>query len=151
MSRNLSRWTSAGDPARDRLTRLVDQVFSDFGGQMGRSSEDVSDRVWSPAVDISETGDALLLRAELPGLKREDVEITLENNTLTIRGERKFEKSAEDENFLRVESSYGSFARSFTLPGNVQTDKTKAHFQDGVLEIRLPKMDEAKPRRIEIG
>ena len=150
MSRNLSRWTPTGDPARDRLTRLVDQVFGDFGGQMSRS-EDVSDRVWSPAVDISETSDALLLRAELPGLKREDVEITLENNTLTLRGERKFEKSAEDENFLRIEGSYGSFVRSFTLPGNIQTDGTKARFQHGVLEIRLPKVDEAKPRRIEIG
>lgn len=149
MSRSISRWTPSGDPVRERLSRLVDQAFGDFLGS-GEEGEAMSSRVWSPAVDVLETDDSLVLRAELPGLKREDVQITLESNTLTLKGERRFERK-EDESFLRIETTYGAFSRSFTLPSNIRGDETRASFQDGILEIRIPKAEEARPRHIEIA
>ena len=95
-------------------------------------------------------GMALTLSAELPGISREDVQISIENSVLTISGERKFEKDTKEENYHRIERSYGAFSRSFTLPSNVKTDQVAASFKDGVLTIALPKADEAKPRKIEI-
>jgi HSP20 family protein len=103
-----------------------------------------------PAVDISESADALALSVELPGMKKEDVQITLENNVLTIAGERKFEKDVKEENYHPIERAYGSFARSFTVPGNLRHDQIQASFDSGVLTITLPKADEAKPRKISI-
>jgi HSP20 family protein len=88
--------------------------------------------------------------AELPGMTREDVQITLENNVLSIAGERKFEKDVKGESYHRLERTFGTFARSFTLPANVKTDKVEATFKDGVLTVTLPKVEEAKPRRVEI-
>jgi HSP20 family protein len=131
-----------------RFDRLFDRAFSDF---LAPASEDaVSTRRWMPAVDIKETAEALTFSAELPGLTKEDVQITLENNILTIAGERKFEKDVKEENYHRLERSYGSFARSFTVPGNVSFDRVDASFANGVLHVVLPKAEEAKPRKIEI-
>ena len=101
-------------------------------------------------VDIRETEDALVLTVELPGLTREDVQITLENNMLTLAGERNFEKESKGETFHRIERSYGAFSRAFTLPANVKTDKVEAVFNDGLLQVTLPKVEESKPRKIEI-
>jgi HSP20 family protein len=144
----ITRWAPATDLFRHGFNRMLDQTFNDFFA--GRPSEEFASRGWLPAVDIRETGDALSLLVELPGLKREDVEITLENGVLTVKGERKFEKDVKEENYHRIERTYGAFARSFTLPRNVQPDKVKAGFEDGVLRIDLPKSEEAKPRRIDI-
>jgi HSP20 family protein len=148
----MMRWTPAGDVLRDRFDRLFSNAFGDFLSPLGPAgaSEEVSTRRWMPAVDIRETGDALTLFAELPGLSREDVHITLENNVLTISGERKFEKDAKGDDYHRIERAYGAFARSFTLPQNVKADKVEASFMDGVLAVTLPKAEEAKPRKVEI-
>ena len=105
---------------------------------------------WSPQVDIFENKDQIVLEAELPGMKPEDVEISIENNVLTLHGERKFEKKDEGDNFHRVERSYGSFTRSFTLPPTVSSENAQAEFENGVLRLTLAKREEAKPRRIEI-
>lgn len=148
----MTRWTPTGDVLRDRLDRLFNNAFTDFLSPLTTpgASEEVSTRRWMPAVDIRETGDALSLFVELPGLAREDVHITLENNVLTISGERKFEKDTKGDDYHRIERAYGAFARAFTLPQNVKADKVEASFKDGVLTVTLPKAEEAKPRQVEI-
>jgi HSP20 family protein len=146
MNSNLARWTPPSDPFRDRMDRWMTQTFGDFLVPYGEEGT----RHWMPAVDIRETPDALKLYVELPGLSRDDVTITAENNVLTISGERKFEKDVKDQSFHRVERAYGTFSRSFTLPGNVKYDKVEAKFENGLLVVTLPKLEEAKPRKIEI-
>ncbi|HXU30501.1 MAG TPA: Hsp20/alpha crystallin family protein [Thermoanaerobaculia bacterium] len=149
MQRSLSRWVPA-DLARTRFNRVLEDAFGDLFSPVVRG-EEVSNRNWLPAVDVAETPDGLSLYAELPGLTREDVDITLENNVLTVRGERKFEKDVKEENFHRIERSYGAFSRSFTLPTNVKSDAVEATFKDGVLTVRIPKAEEAKSRKIAIA
>ena len=105
---------------------------------------------WTPAMDVIENEDSVLLRAELPGLSEQDVEINVENNTLSLKGEKKLEHSEEDGHYRRVESRYGSFYRSFSLPNSVDQDKIDAHFVNGVLEISLPKAEQAKPKKIAV-
>lgn len=105
---------------------------------------------WSPNVDIYEDKDKLIVEAELPGMKREDFELTVENNVLTLKGERKFEKKTEGDNYHRVERSYGAFTRQFTLPQTVTADGATADFENGVLRVALPKREETKARKIEI-
>ncbi len=104
-----------------------------------------------PAVDIVEQGDDLVIRAELPGVARDDIEVRVEDNTLVLSGERKREKECDEEQAYRVERSYGSFVRSFRLPKTVDAAKIAASYQNGVLEVRLPKAEEARPRRIQIN
>jgi HSP20 family protein len=105
---------------------------------------------WTPAVDIAEQENEYLVKMELPGVNKEDVKISLESNILTIRGEKKQEKEEKNKSLHRVERSYGSFQRSFTLPTSVKNDKIDAFFEDGVLSVTLPKMEEAKPKQIEV-
>ena len=112
--------------------------------------EEMTHGAWAPSVDIFEDKDRLILEAELPGMKREDFEISVENNVITLSGERKFEKKTEGDNYHRVERSYGSFTRSFTLPQTVTADGATADFDNGVLRVSLPKREETKARRIEI-
>lgn len=154
MNRAITRYTPSSDIFRDRFDRIFQQMLSQsFGPNLSATApgeEEVSNRLWMPAVDISETADALTVKAELPGIRKEDVRITVEDHVLTLSGERKFEKDASGEDYHRIERAYGAFARSFTLPANVKTDKVEAAFQDGVLTVKLPKMEEAKPRTIEI-
>lgn len=146
----LTPWTATPDVFRDTFDRLFHRMLTQDFGALAPAGEEVSNRRWLPAVDIQETDDALVLRAELPGLKREDLHITLENSILTISGERKFEKNAKGESYHRIERSYGAFSRAFTLPAHVKSDKVEATFNDGVLTVKLPKLEEAKARRIEI-
>jgi len=101
-------------------------------------------------VDIYETEEAIVLKAELPGVDPKDVEVRVEDNTLYLKGERKFEKEVKEQNYHRVERSYGSFARSFSLPNSISTDKVKAEFKDGLLTLTMPKREEAKPKTIKI-
>lgn len=139
------------DPFRE-LRSLNDEMNRLFSISIPRSFEDegFARGAWNPSVDIYENKDQLILEAELPGMKREDFELTIENNVITLRGERKFEKKEETDNYHRVERAYGSFSRSFTLPQTVQTDNATADFKNGVLRVTLHKREEVKARRIEI-
>jgi HSP20 family protein len=138
------------DPFRE-LRSLQDEVNRVFSSSFNRSGETgLGHSAWNPSVDIFENKDQIILEAELPGLAPDDVNISIENNVLTIHGERKFEKKDEGDNFHRVERSYGSFTRSFTLPPTVSSENVEANFDNGILRLELAKREEAKPRRIEI-
>lgn len=140
------------DPFRD-LRSLQDEVNRLFSTNLSRpfGDEGMARGAWNPSVDIYENKDQIVLEAELPGMKREDFDLSIENNVITLRGERRFEKQDEGDNFHRVERSYGSFARSFTLPQTVQTDEVTAEYRNGVLRVKMPKREEVKARRIEVA
>ena len=141
----LDRWDPFRGPFPDtQLSRL----FNDF---FGRVSQEQNLTTWAPAVDIFEGQHELVVKADLPDIKPEELDIRVENNILTIRGERKFEKKAEEKNYLRVERAYGSFARSFSLANTVKTEAIKADYQDGVLTLSIPKREEAKPKQIKVN
>ena len=114
-------------------------------------TEPASSRPWSPAVDISETENELVLKADLPEMKLEDLDIQLENGTLTLKGERKFEKSDKDRGYHRIERSYGSFVRAFSLPEYADAEKVAADYKNGVLTVTVPKKEIAKPRAIKVN
>jgi HSP20 family protein len=138
------------DPLRE-LRALQDEVNRVFSTTFGRSGEtELMRGAWSPNVDIFENKDQIVLEVELPGMKPEDVDISIENNVLTIHGERKFEKKDEGDNYHRIERSYGAFTRSFTLPPTVSSDNVDATFENGILRLTLAKREEAKPKKIEI-
>jgi len=139
------------DPFRE-LRSLQDEMTRLFTGvaPAGFNREEMTRGAWAPSVDIYEDKDRLILEAELPGMNREDFDISVENNVITLSGERKFEKKTEGDNYHRVERSYGSFTRSFTLPQTVTAEGATADFENGVLHVSLPKREETKARRIEI-
>lgn len=138
------------DPFRE-LRSLQEDVNRLFSGSLDRGGASQMARGgWMPSVDIFENKDNIVLEAELPGISPEDVNISIENNVLTLHGERKFEKKDEGDNFHRVERSYGSFTRSFTLPPTVSSENADASFENGILRLTLAKREEAKPRKIEI-
>jgi HSP20 family protein len=114
-------------------------------------SEPRANRPWSPSVDIFETEDALTLKADLPEVKIEDIDVRVEHQTLTLRGQRKFEKEANIKGYHRIERSYGEFVRSFAVPSTVDTEKVQADYKNGVLTIQLPKKEAAKPRQVKIA
>lgn len=149
MNTTLTRWTPETDLLRNRFDRVFNQMLQDAWGNQP-AAEGFSGKAWTPAVDIKETDDTLQFGVELPGLAKENVEITVENNVLTIAGERKFEKEAKGESYHRLERSYGAFSRSFTLPTGVRTEKIDATFDQGILTIKLPKEEATKPRKISI-
>jgi HSP20 family protein len=137
------------DPFRD-LAVLQDRMNRLFGDAYGRREEGVLS-AWVPAVDIYENEKKeLVLKAELPDVAREDVSVTVENNTLTLSGERKLDQEVKKEQYHRIERAYGSFSRSFSLPATVDTGKIAAEFRNGVLTVRLPFREEAKPRSITV-
>jgi HSP20 family protein len=140
------------DPFRD-LRMLQDEVNRLFSSNLSRSfgDEGIARGAWAPTVDIYENKDQIVLEAELPGMNREDFELSIENNVLTLRGERRFEKRDESDNYHRVERSYGSFTRSFTLPQTVSPENVTAEYKNGVLRVVLQKREEVKARRIEIA
>src|SRR5260221_2274796 len=144
--RTIARW----EPFR-RATSLQDQVNRLFSDVFERGSEESSLTAWAPSVDIYETEHELVVKADLPEVDPKDLDIRVENNILTIRGERKFEKKVNEENYLRVERSYGSFARSFTLANTVNSEAIKADYQNGVLTLNIPKREEAKPKQIKVN
>ena len=140
------------DPFRD-LRTLQEEVNRLFTGNITRGfdEEGIARGAWSPSVDIYENKDHIVLEAELPGMKREDFDLSVENNVITLRGERHFEKKDESDNYHRVERAYGSFTRSFTLPTTVNTEDIKADYEQGVLKVRLAKRTEAKPKQIKVS
>ena len=131
---------------QDRLNRLFDDA-----GRGWRSDEPAATTTWSPAVDIFETEGEIVVKAELPGVDRKDISLHLENNILTLKGERRFEKETKEENYHRIERSYGGFSRAFSIPAIVDEEKIRADYTDGVLKIALPKKEQAKPKQIKIG
>jgi len=128
-----------------------EQINRIFGDGVGRTGEESNLTPWAPAVDIYETENELVVKADLPDMNPQDLDIRVENNILTIRGERKFEKRVSEENYLRVERAYGSFARSFTLANTVNSEAIKADYQNGVLTLSIPKTEEAKPKQIKVN
>ena len=139
----LMRWTpwQELESMNRQLSRLLDDSHTAMGSEGGH---------WAPSVDIRETDDALLVQAELPGIDKKDVRLEVKDGVLTISGERRYEKDVKEENVHRIERSYGSFTRSFSLPTNIDADKVNAEMKDGVLSVRLPKRESAKPKAIEI-
>ena len=137
------RWEPARDLASmeiDRLNRMFSNFFDD---QLGRA--------WTPPVDIYETDNhEVVLKAELPDMKREDITITFENQVLTVRGERKLDESIRRDRYQRFERAYGRFSRSFTIPSTIDAARISASYKDGVLTVRLPQREEAKPKQIEV-
>jgi HSP20 family protein len=130
---------------QDRMNRLFNETYAP------RQSDDLMSRgTWTPAVDIYEVEGALVIKAELPDMRREDIDVSVENNTLTIKGERKLDSEIKQENFHRVERAYGSFVRSFSLPNTVDSSKIGAEYKNGVLTVKLPVREEAKARQIQI-
>lgn len=129
---------------QDRMNRLFGNIYL--------RDEDTGIRgTWMPAVDIFETdGHDLVLRAELPGMNREDIDVTVENSTLVLKGEKKFDQEVKEENYRRIERTYGTFHRSFTLPNTVDASKVSAEYKNGVLTVKLPFREEAKPRTITV-
>ena len=144
--RTTTRWESfrGVNTLQDQFNRLFNDVFD-------RKGEESSLTAWAPAADIYETEHELVVKADLPEVDPKDLDIRVENNILTIRGERKFEKKVNEDNYLRVERAYGSFARSFTLANTVNSDAIKADYQDGVLTLTIPKREEAKPKQIKVN
>lgn len=140
------------DPFRD-LRTLQEEVNRLFSTNLTRGfgEEGIGRGAWNPSVDIYENKDQIVLEAELPGMDRDDFDLSVENNVITLRGERRFEKKEETDNYHRVERSYGSFTRSFTLPQTVSAEGATADYRNGVLRVTLPKREETKARRIEIG
>ena len=138
------------DPYRE-FRGLSERFNRFFNSTPSRRDEEMSLGSWLPPVDISEEKDRILLTAELPGFQADAIEIQMEGGVLTLRGERRFEEEKEGRTYHRVERSYGQFVRSFTLPNNVDRDRIHAEFREGLLEIELPKREEAKPRQIKIS
>ena len=132
---------------QDRFNQLFNQTFSNVFSHEG---QELSRGTWAPPVDIYETGSNLVIKAELAGIDPKDVEVRVENGTLTISGERKSEKEVKDGGYHRVERSYGSFQRSFNLPPTVSSENVTADYKDGVLTLNLAKREEAKPKTIKI-
>lgn len=138
------------DPFRE-LKSLQDEMTRLFtGNTSGFNREEMTRGAWSPRVDIYEDKDRLVLEAELPGMTSDDFEISVENNVITLKGERKIENRTEGENYHRIERSYGSFTRSFTLPQSVTAEGATADFENGVLKVSLPRREEVKARKIEV-
>src|SRR5258708_32260803 len=132
-------------------TTLQEQINHLFGNGLARTAEESNLTPWGPAVDIYETENELVVKADLPDVNSQDLDIRVENNILTIRGERKFENKVNEENYLRVERSYGSFSRSFQLANSVNSEAIKADYQNGVLTLSIPKRAEAKPKQIKVN
>lgn len=155
----LERWRPTWGLRRGRPTRLVPWLEEDldemldrfermFGTPMRRTL--VETRGWLPVLDMVDRENEVVIRAELPGIKKEDLHVSVTGNTLTIEGERKMEEEVEEENYYCCERSYGRFYRELALPSNVDREKIASEFKDGVLEIRMPKTEEAKPKEIEV-
>lgn len=141
----LIRWNPFQDlvSIQDEMNRMFDSYFSrkPGGGEM---------MIWNPVVDISETEEEITVAAEVPGIKKEDIKITIQDNVLTLSGEKNEEKEEKNKQYHRVERSFGSFQRSFSLPSSVSADKIKAKYKDGILVVVLPKSEESKPKEIQV-
>jgi HSP20 family protein len=143
---HMIRWNRFRNPSS--LQEQVNRLFESSSPAKGDTSTLTT---WAPAVDIYETENELVIKADLPEVNEQDLDIRVENNTLTIAGERKFEEKVKEDNYLRIERSYGSFSRSFSLPTTVNTEAIKAEYKNGVLTVELPKRAESKPKQVKIN
>lgn len=132
---------------QDRINRIFDESFS----RTADLEDDISMSAWKPSVDIYETDEAIILKAELPGIKKEDVSVEIKDNVLTLKGERIEDKEVKEESYFRKERCFGTFSRAFNLQHRVQPDKIKARFKDGILEVEIPKPEEEKPKQITVN
>lgn len=142
----ITRW----DPFHN-LSTLQEQVNRLFENSFPSQGDKSALTTWAPAVDIYETENELVLKADLPDINEKDLDVRVENNMLTIHGERKFEEKVKEENYLRVERSYGSFSRSFSLPNTISTESIKAEYKNGTLTVEMPKRAESKPKQVKIN
>ncbi|MFQ5700877.1 MAG: Hsp20/alpha crystallin family protein [Acidobacteriota bacterium] len=144
----LTRW----DPFRDLVTlqERMNRLFEDSMARSNTTDQEMAMGAWTPSVDIFETPEKVVLRADLPGIPEEDIDLRIENNRLTLRGDRKFLKETKEEDYHRIERSYGTFSRSFQLPGAIDQEKISAIHKDGVLEVSLPKREETRPKLIKV-
>lgn len=134
---NLSSW-------QEQVNRIFESAFPGHADSSALTT-------WAPSVDIYETENELVLKADLPDVNEKDLDIRIENNMLTLRGERKFEQKVKEENYLRIERTYGSFSRSFSLPNTVNTEAIKAEYKNGVLTVEMPKRAESKPKQVKVN
>ena len=143
------RWL---DPFRDlsSIQERMNQIFEDALARSRGREEGLRSGMWTPAVDIYETNDSVVVKAELPGVEKDQISVEVKDGILSLRGERKFEKEVKEESYHRIERSYGNFQRSFSLPVSVDQEKVTARFKDGVLEVKLPKKEQAKPKQIHV-
>src|SRR5579863_7598685 len=146
MATMVTRW----EPFRN-LSSLQEQVNRLFDSSFKGNADNSTFTTWAPPVDIYETENELVLKADLPDVTEKDLDIRVENNMLTIRGERKFEQKVNEDNYLRIERTYGSFSRSFSLPNTVNTEAIKADYKNGVLTVQLPKRAESKPKQVKVN
>jgi HSP20 family protein len=144
--KTIDRW----DPFRN-LSTLQEQVNRLFETSYRGRGDNSALTTWAPAVDIYETENELVLKADLPEVNERDLDIQIENNMLTIRGERTFDHEVKEDNYLRIERTYGAFSRSFSLPNTVNTEAIKAEYKNGVLRVELPKRAESKPRQVKVN
>jgi HSP20 family protein len=146
----IMRWRPLRDivSIQDEMNQLFDGFF---GERVPRRWLKAEEGLWTPNVDVSETKDEIVVTAEMPGMKKEDITLSVQENVLTLSGEKKSEEEKKDANFYRLERSFGSFCRSFTLPTPVEADKIKASFKDGILKVTLPKSEKVKPQEIPIN
>lgn len=142
---SITRW----DPFRN-LSTLQEQVNRLFESNFPPRSDNSALTTWAPAVDIYETENELVIKADLPEISEKELDVRVENNMLTLRGERKFEEKVKEDNYLRIERTYGSFSRSFSLPNTVNTEAIKAEYKNGVLTVVLPKRAESKPKQVKV-
>jgi HSP20 family protein len=142
----ITRW----DPFRE-FSSLQDRMNRLFRDSFGEGQEALSTSTFAPPVDVYEDEHNVTLKIEVPGIDEKDIDVRIENNTLTVHGERKFEKEEKEENYRRVERQYGSFTRSFTLPNTVDPENVQANYEKGVLKIKLAKKAEAKPKQIKVN
>jgi HSP20 family protein len=142
----ISRWDSF-----QGLSNLQEQVNRLFETSFPGRSDNSALTTWAPAVDIYETENELVLKADLPDVNEKDIDVRIENNMLTVRGERKFEQKVKEDNYLRIERTYGAFSRSFSLPNTVNSEAIKAEYKNGVLTVEMPKRAESKPKQVRIN
>ena len=144
------RWL---DPFRDLSTiqERMNQIFEDALARSRGREEGLRSGMWTPAVDIYENNDSVVVKAELPGVEKDQISVEVKDGILSLRGERKFENEVKEESYHRIERSYGNFQRSFSLPVSVDQEKVTAKFRDGVLEVILPKKEQAKPKQIKVN
>ena len=145
---NLVRWNPFGEMTA--MQNRIDRMFSNPHWLTGRTADDSGMGMWNPAVDLYEKNDHFVIKAELPGVDKKDIAIDLKDRVLTLSGERSHENEVKKENYYRKERSYGKFQRAFTLPSDVDSDKIKAEFKEGLLQIEVPKPEQQKPKQVTI-
>jgi len=145
---NLVRWNPFGESTA--MQNRINRMFNEPYWPTGRMDDDTGMGMWNPVVDLYEKDDHFVIKAELPGVNKKDIAIDLKDRVLTLSGERLYENEVKEENYYRRERSYGKFQRVFTLPADVDSDKIKAEFNDGLLQIEVPKPEEQKPKKVTI-